>query len=296
MGKRWGRMLAIAAVRLAGQTAGWAADVEQAPAPPVPVRVILPDGYAEGEGRYPVLYLFNTVWDSCADTPACEPFLARLREQPFITVYEAESHFVGDYVDWHDGSHAYERDRIALLDWVDSQYRTVPERSHRAVAGTSAGGYGAALVAAHRPDLFGSLASFSGVVDLLARGPASQAVFDTMGRDPFASEPFAVWGKPVVDDANWRANNPADLADRLTGTEVFHSTAPGVPCGPEDVNDRNVPGLELVVRDGNDSFDAALTAAGVAHRYLVLPCGVHQSEYFVQQFDAWLDDFSFPID
>jgi hypothetical protein len=49
-----------------------------------------------------------------------------------------------------------------VIPFVDSQYRTLPERRHRGVAGRSSGGYGAMVVSMLRPDLFGALASQAG--------------------------------------------------------------------------------------------------------------------------------------
>jgi hypothetical protein len=49
-----------------------------------------------------------------------------------------------------------------LVPFVDSQYRTLSSRDHRGIAGKSSGGYGAALTAILRPDLFGGFASHAG--------------------------------------------------------------------------------------------------------------------------------------
>jgi len=45
---------------------------------------------------------------------------------------------------------------------VDSALRTLPHPDHRGLAGTSSGGFGAALWAMRRPDLFGGFASHAG--------------------------------------------------------------------------------------------------------------------------------------
>jgi enterochelin esterase family protein len=49
-----------------------------------------------------------------------------------------------------------------LVAYVDRNYRTLADRDHRAVAGKSSGGYGSVLLAMHRPDIFGLMASHSG--------------------------------------------------------------------------------------------------------------------------------------
>jgi S-formylglutathione hydrolase FrmB len=45
---------------------------------------------------------------------------------------------------------------------VDAEFRTLPQREHRGVAGKSSGGYGAMVTALLRPDLFSGLASHAG--------------------------------------------------------------------------------------------------------------------------------------
>src|SRR5438128_1855963 len=52
-----------------------------------------------------------------------------------------------------------------LIPWIDSHYPTVADRSGRAIAGLSMGGFGAMTYAAKHPDLFAAAGSFSGAVD-----------------------------------------------------------------------------------------------------------------------------------
>ncbi len=49
-----------------------------------------------------------------------------------------------------------------VVPFVDSRYRTAPQRTHRGLAGKSSGGYGAMVVPMLRPDVFGGLASHAG--------------------------------------------------------------------------------------------------------------------------------------
>jgi hypothetical protein len=56
--------------------------------------------------------------------------------------------------------HTYLCDEI--VPWVDSHYRTLPERAHRGIAGKSSGGYGAMITPMLRPDLWGGLATHAG--------------------------------------------------------------------------------------------------------------------------------------
>jgi len=49
-----------------------------------------------------------------------------------------------------------------IVPWVDSHYRTLPQREHRGIAGKSSGGYGAMITPMLRPDLWGGLATHAG--------------------------------------------------------------------------------------------------------------------------------------
>jgi hypothetical protein len=56
--------------------------------------------------------------------------------------------------------HTYLCDEV--VPWIDAHYRTLPEASHRGIAGKSSGGYGAMVTPMLRPDLFGGLATHAG--------------------------------------------------------------------------------------------------------------------------------------
>jgi enterochelin esterase-like enzyme len=58
---------------------------------------------------------------------------------------------------------------MELVGLIDREYRTVPDRRHRVVAGLSEGGFGAANLAARHPAVFGVAISLSGYFS--AQGP-----------------------------------------------------------------------------------------------------------------------------
>lgn len=53
-----------------------------------------------------------------------------------------------------------------LVDYVDSHYRTIPDRKFRAITGLSMGGHGALWCAWRHPDVYGSCGAMSGGVDI----------------------------------------------------------------------------------------------------------------------------------
>jgi S-formylglutathione hydrolase FrmB len=109
-----------------------------------------------------------------------------------------------------------------VIGWADKTYRTLATREGRAIAGLSMGGFAALSFALRYPDLFGAVASHSGVVALLYKGPHPYS------RDKVELETDPKqWGKPFKslapwiqsrfgdDIAFWRARDPALLLDKL---------------------------------------------------------------------------------
>ena len=134
-----------------------------------------------------------------------------------------------------------------VVDYIDSHFRTIPDRRARGIAGQSMGGYGALRLAAHRPDVFGAalimsppmvrdpnpfgdaaveaaLASMrEGSVpdeDVLARVTLAKAVaFSPDGSRPpfFAALPYVPRdGRLVRDDAVWAMWTRATLMGEIS--------------------------------------------------------------------------------
>jgi S-formylglutathione hydrolase FrmB len=140
-----------------------------------PVWVYTPPGYDESaERRYPTIYLIQgltgqlDMWRNRAafssTTPEDVDALIVEGCPPTIVVYVdawtslggsqfLDSPAIGRY-------HTYLCDEV--VPWVDSGYRTIADRDHRAIAGKSSGGYGAMVTAMLRPELFGAFATHAG--------------------------------------------------------------------------------------------------------------------------------------
>ena len=264
--------------------------------PPVAITVVVPNDRAPDE-RFPTVYLFNATYTGCVDEtcPALAPLLARLRAARVVGVLPRGLPYLSDYVNWRSGGHDHEDRLLDLVDFVDRNYPTVASREHRAVGGISAGGYGAMTLAAHHPDLFSAVASFSGPVDITVGGPAGQAGFVVTGA-PTPEEATAAWGDPARDELWWHEANPTDLARNMGSMHVYHSTGTGVPCpeetGQPSTSPTAIP-IEALVKTMNDNLDAALVAAGVAHTYRQRPCGSHVSMHWARDIDEWLGGLRF---
>jgi enterochelin esterase-like enzyme len=67
-----------------------------------------------------------------------------------------------EYHDWGPGRDWETALAVELPRYVDATWRTIPNRSGRAIVGVSAGGYGAAILGVHHLSTFGAIESWSG--------------------------------------------------------------------------------------------------------------------------------------
>lgn len=140
-----------------------------------PIWVYVPPGYDDGDARYPAVYVLQgytghvTMW---ANRSAYrQPFIetadavfASGQAPGCIMVYvDAWTAYGGSQFVDSPGTgryHSYLCDEV--VPWVDTRYRTIPDRDSRAVSGKSSGGFGAMITPMLRPDVFGALATHAG--------------------------------------------------------------------------------------------------------------------------------------
>ena len=262
-----------------------------------PYCVALPPGYADSGRRYPVVYLLEAASNSATSPCKSEgcarltPFvrLARAREIILVLPFSGGN---ASYVDWRTDVDGTRRNETVffetLIPAIDATFRTIADRAYRAVAGVSAGGYGAMLFASRHPDLFSTAASFSGPLDLTNPGVMTVETISGVQTRNF----YAVWGDPVSDEVWWRNASPLELAPSLRGLSLFHSSGTGVACGPEEASTSPVlVGIEQVIHETNEAFDRRLTELGIAHTYRGR-CGTHNGwtlGHWARDFEAWLE-------
>ncbi|MDX1934304.1 MAG: S1/P1 nuclease, partial [Capsulimonadales bacterium] len=106
----------------------------------VPVNVVLPEGYATSDRKYPVLYLLHGMLGAYTDWNDRSGVAALAAKRPFIVVmpdggkygWYTNSPKQGKYGDY------FEKE---LVPAIDKAYRTLRKREGRAIAGLSMGGY-----------------------------------------------------------------------------------------------------------------------------------------------------------
>lgn len=179
---------------------GWVEEVQYPGSVPGPtfrrMIVYLPPDYHRTERRYPVLYLlhgargYETSWirkgqvyqstDSLLREGLAEPCIVVM---PNVNQYNDDRDYEGGrFKDaWEsilevDGTveYAFVHDVVNL---VDSLYRTIPDKAHRAVAGLSIGGYQSLLLGVNHPDVFGYIGSMSPYTWCLGREHGYRKLF-----------------------------------------------------------------------------------------------------------------------
>jgi hypothetical protein len=116
------------------------------------------------------------------------------------------------------------------------------------------GGFGSIAYPERHPGLYDAAAALSGAVDI--EHPSGKLVI------PVIWSPCA-FGDPLIDAANWHANNPTANVERLRGISLFVQSGNGVP-GPYDTPPTPTgPALEALIHDMNVNFVAALKAADI---------------------------------
>lgn len=139
------------------------------------VRVYLPPDYAENlELQYPVIYFLHglggnhssvkgpiTLADSLITNGVIKPVILVAADnscEPFGGSQYMNSILWGNYEDFMTTD---------LIAWVDSSFRTIPERNGRALMGQSMGGYGSFRYGILHKDKYRALAAHAGPVDFL---------------------------------------------------------------------------------------------------------------------------------
>jgi S-formylglutathione hydrolase FrmB len=269
-----------------------------------PVSVLLPPQYGTSMRNYPVLYLLygaESDVDSILVRTNIIPVTSAFPDNQQFIVVTPSGGLTGFYVDWEDGSHNYETEIInRVIPAIDTQFRTLADKGHRAVAGISMGGFGAAHYGEKYPDLFGAVGTLSGGDNNQAPDEAAVIIGATVEQRECADglaaghyDPFGMFGEPVEDAGRWRAANPVANASQLRGMDVYLTSADGSPCDAADaqtlVTTPAAGALEAGTGQTTLGLHLALRFAGIPHTYDPKPCGIHTYKYFTPEVTAYVN-------
>lgn len=163
------------------------------------VDVYLPEGYEDGDTRYPVLYFLHGLSGDQDQynnvTQTVDELITEGSIHPMIVVKPDDSG--GPHGScWYTNSELYgaHEDYIVndLVTYIDGTYRTLATRERRAIFGHSMGGFGAMKLGLYHPDVYVAWASHSGLINLdpdsLWWDAVMQEYEDSGGTGPFHPE------------------------------------------------------------------------------------------------------------
>lgn len=173
--------------------------------------IYTPAGYADSEQHYPTLYLLHGMggdeeaWLATGRlAEIMDNLIAEGKAKPMIVVmtngctrHNAAPGYSEEGM-WHpymsgsmDGS--FETMFPSVVEWVDSHYRTIAEKSSRAIAGLSMGGFHSMQISKEYPTMFDYVGLFSAAI---FRGNEEVATYQRLEEKlakQFAEQPKLYW-------------------------------------------------------------------------------------------------------
>jgi enterochelin esterase-like enzyme len=148
--------------------------------------------YFNPQARYPVVYLLHGFpgspsgfYDSLRLATVADDLIARGRIKPFIALMPVAGRTTGARAD-EEWAGVWEQHLVRdVVPWAQFHLPLRPDLSSHAIAGLSAGGYGAVDIALRHPGLFGVVESWSGYFHPFRDGPLARASGSDLARhDP----------------------------------------------------------------------------------------------------------------
>lgn len=211
--------------------------------------VYTPAGYESGDRRYPVFYLLHgmggdeNAWSELGRaTQILDNMIARGEVEPMIVVMtngnvdteaapgESSAGFTQPTTQLPktmEGS--FETHFPDVINFVDSTYRTIPDKAHRAIAGLSMGGFHSLHISKQYPDTFDYIGLFSAAI--LPREDSPSPIysdFDSKLAAQFATPPALYWIAIGEKDFLYEANaNFRKILDEKGYPYEYHESPDG---------------------------------------------------------------------
>ena len=292
------------------------------------VSVYLPPGYkAHKHQRYPVVYVLHGYTDNddnwfgakhvFVDAPAAidKAIASGTAREMIVVMPNAYTVYMGSMYSNSVTTGNWEafitRD---LVSYVDSHYRTIPDRASRGLAGHSMGGYGTMRLGMKYPEVFSSIYAMSACCLIPNSNPSAEAparaeaihsaeelakadfgtramIASAAAWSPNPKNPPLFFDLPTKDGkaqplvaAEWDANAPLAMLDQyVSNLKQLHAI-----------------GMDVGTKDGlmasNQELERRMTAFGIAHTFETPghayqrnsgPHGEERDAVFLEQFVIW---------
>ena len=224
--------------------------------------VHLPAGYATSAKRYPVIYFLHGLPadpDSYQSLSWLTTALDQTGREAILVAPQGTRRPSGDpeYHDWGPGKNWEMALAVELPAYIDRHFRTIRNRTGRAIVGLSAGGYGASIFGVHHPAKFAVIESWSGYFH---------------PTDPTGEKPLDLGTAALNADASVHT-----LVPKLAAQIARYPTFVGFYVGAQDP----------IFAPENLQLARELTAAGIPYRFAVYS-GAHTTSLWQQHATAWL--------
>ncbi len=207
-------------------------------------------------GNLPVVYLLHGYGNSGKDWLAFKPDLRELADSYKIMFVCPDGKNSWYWDSPKDPSSKYETFvSKELIEYTDSHYKTIKDRTARAITGYSMGGHGAMWLAFRHQESFGAVGSSSGGLDIRPF--------------PFNWEMDKLLGSESENQDVWEKHTVINMVDRLRNGDL----AIIFDCGYDDFF------FEI-----NNDFHNKLLKYKIQHDFIVRPGG-HSKDYWNNSFD-----------
>ncbi len=284
---------------------------------PVRVDILLPTGYSAPRNRhrrYPVFYLLPGTggaasdWVNFGGAEQVSAGVSMIIVSPDIAINGDGGGWCTNWFNQNTaqtgGVHDWETFHIdELIPWIDKDLRTRANRSGRAIAGLSQGGFCSMSYPARYPDVFGIALAYSGAPDIaydpLAIGPSTsiinytETVYDHVPAN-------SMFGPRATDEINWANHDPATLAPNLRSTKLFLYTGNGQrgPLAGPGCTSSFAEAIEGLVGQDTTAFHKRLAALRIPSVYDAYGPGTHCFAYWARDLrhsiGAIAHDFAHP--
>ncbi|MBC7934904.1 MAG: esterase family protein [Rhizobacter sp.] len=146
--------------------------------------VIKPGTYTKKNNRYPVVYLLHGYGGSYANWITRVPSLVQ-HANTYNVIIVCPNGENGWYINSPVNKSSQYESFISneLIQHIDSNYKTIADKQHRAVTGLSMGGHGGLMLGIRHKKQFGAAGSMSGALDLsgiVSKYDISKLIGDTI--------------------------------------------------------------------------------------------------------------------
>ena len=130
--------------------------------------IIKPEGYYPKSVSYPVLYLLHGAGGDFTSWTTNVPSLKKYAYMYNILIVCPDGGSTSWYLDSPIDKEMKYETYISkkLIDAIDKKYKTIPEKTARAITGLSMGGHGAFYLSFKHQDIWGAAGSMSGGLDI----------------------------------------------------------------------------------------------------------------------------------